>query len=118
MVVTEEEYSYADDTTKDVTTAIKLTIDGQTATKGVDFEQKVAVKVAVNEKEYLTICFDTVTSDPVDSIVNTGAVRLAQLSDNDFANWFVSAYMAVATWAQNLMMVMPASLMNLMTTGY
>lgn len=118
MAVTEEDYSYADDTTKDVTTAIKLTIDGQTVTKGVDFEQKVAVKVAVNEKEYLTICFDTVTSDPVDSIINAGAVRPAQLNDNDFANWFVSAYMSLYTWAENLLMVMPASLMNLMTTAY
>ena len=97
---------------------IKLTITGDTLLGDVDFEEKVSAKVAVNGKEYLTLNVESASTEPGESIVSADVVRPAELSDADFANWFVEVYMSIASWSQNLMMVLPVSLINLMNTGY
>lgn len=78
--------------------------------------------VDVNGKETLTVQFNDVkvaaewvltTSDPVDSIMSGNVVRPAELDDAAFLNWFVGAANSVTSWAGNLLMALPESVLSL-----
>ena len=53
------------------------------------------------------------TSDPVDSIMSGNVVRPAELDEAAFLNWFVGAANSVTSWAGNLLMALPESLLSL-----
>ncbi|MGN0795151.1 MAG: hypothetical protein ACI4MG_11870 [Aristaeellaceae bacterium] len=81
---------------------------------GVDFTQKEAVTITLNGMDLLAIIAETNTADPGASIKDGNVVRPAQLSDAEFANWFVECYNGLTTWAFSLMMALPASVQNMM----
>lgn len=85
---------------------------------GVDFTGKESLNVAVNGKEYVTVLSETASVAPGASIADGNVVRPAALSDADFANWFVSVYTALFSWVQNALVALPASVMNLINTGF
>ena len=109
-----EEYLAAHPNEENFTLAIGYTCDYDLS--GVDVNGKEVLEFAFNDVQ-LAVQFDIATSDPVDSIMSGSVVRPAELSDADFANWFVSAYNAVNGWAGNTMMALPESVLMLLLTS-
>lgn len=97
---------------------VKLAITADTAQNGVDFTDKTAMTISVNGKEYATVNIEGSTGDAGASIMTGNVVRPAELNDTDFANWFVGVYNSLFTWVSAAMYALPASVMNLMNTGY
>lgn len=118
-------YYYAGDersdytqTTEDATVNVRIGMTTDAVLDGVDFTETSKITIAVNGKHYLSINSVGGTSMAGDSIMTGDVVRPAELSDSEFANWFVSAYSALFSGMQNMIYCMPASLINLMNTGF
>lgn len=97
---------------------VKVAFTSDTVLNGVDFVEKDTITISVKGKDYCTINAECLTSDFGASIMTGKVVRPAELSDADFANWFVGVYNSLYSWAGSLMYALPTSFMNLMTTGY
>lgn len=98
--------------------SLKLDINYSVVTTGVDFTQEYAATIIVDDVEYATVNINAFTSEPGDSIKDGAVVRPAELSDADFANWFVNTYMSFSSWLQNAMLTLPTSVYTLLNTGY
>lgn len=108
-------YSNSDEV-DEVNIGIRSTSD--TVIDGIDFTTNGSMTVAVDGKEYLTINITVKSEEAGASIMTGDVVRPAELSDADFANWFVGAFSALYAWAQNALFAMPSSLINLFNTGF
>ncbi|MBR3765265.1 MAG: hypothetical protein IKK57_12050 [Clostridia bacterium] len=108
----------AQQTVENTTINLHFDYSYDAVSSGMDFTCKDSLTIEVDGKEYLTILGQMETTAPGASITEGTVVRPAALSDADFANWFVSAYTALFSWAQNALFTLPASVMNLMNTGF
>ena len=79
---------------------------------GVDVNGAETLTVKFNDVKVVAECKLT-TSDPVDSIMSGNVVRPAELDEAAFLNWFVGAANSVTSWAGNLLMALPESLLSL-----
>ena len=115
-------YAYSDvaysnsEEVEEINIGVRATRD--TVVDGIDFVTNASVTVVVEGKEYLTINITMKSEEAGASIMTGDVVRPAELSDADFANWFVSAFSALYAWLQNALFSMPSSLFNLMNTGF
>ena len=98
--------------------ALKLSVAYDILHNGVDFTEQYAATLNVDGKDYFTLNVNAATSEPGDSIKDGAVVRPAELSDADFANWFVNTYMSFSSWLQNAMLTLPTSVYTLLNTGY
>ena len=62
----------------------------------------------------ITVFGEAYTADPVPSIKDGNVVRLATLTDAEFANWFAGVMNAIQSWPMTLLMSMPAELLQMM----
>lgn len=97
---------------------IGLRITSDTQLDGIDFVETDGVTVSVGGKEYATVNINVKSEMAGPSIMTGDVVRPVELSEADFANWFVGAFSALYAWAQNALFSMPSSLINLMNTGF
>lgn len=97
---------------------IRLDITSETVIDGVDFTEKEQITVSVNGKEYATVNVAISSDEPGASIMSGSVVRPAELTDNDFATWFIGAFNAMYSWATNAIFAMPVSLINLINTAH
>lgn len=79
---------------------------------GVDVNGAETLTVKFNDVKVVAEC-ELTTSDPVDSIMSGNVVRPAELDEAAFLNWFVGAANSVTSWAGNLLMALPESLLSL-----
>ncbi|MBQ2929633.1 MAG: hypothetical protein IJD99_05395 [Clostridia bacterium] len=79
---------------------------------GVDVNGAETLTVQFNDVKVVAEC-ELTTSDPVDSIMSGNVVRPAELDEAAFLNWFVGAANSVTSWAGNLLMALPESLLSL-----
>ena len=84
------------------------------AINGVDFNETEVITLSVAGMEILRFNAATVTSDAAVSMTAGDVVRLAQLSDSDFAAWFVGIYNGLGNWVINVINSLPASVTNLL----
>lgn len=93
---------------------IGVNLKQDVALDGVDFTEKDEIVLSVAGMEILRATGTTVTGDPVESIMAGKVVRPAELSDADFANWFVGVYNNLSNWLMTLITSLPASVTNLL----
>ena len=110
-----ESYSESDDV-EEVNIGIAVTSD--TVVDGVDVTETDRLVISVNGKQYATVNVIVASGEAGASITTGDVVRPAELSDADFANWFIGAFNSLYTWVQNAIFAMPTSLINLMNTGF
>lgn len=79
---------------------------------GVDVNGAETLTVQFNDVKVVAEC-ELTTSDPVDSIMSGNVVRPAELDEAAFLNWFVGAANSVTSWAGNLLMALPESVLTL-----
>lgn len=84
------------------------------AINGVDFVSNIEAAVSVNGMKMLTINGEAYTEDPAPSIKDGNVIRLAALTDAEFANWFAGVMNAIQSWPMTLLMSMPAELLQMM----
>lgn len=84
------------------------------ALDGVDFTEKDEIVLSIAGMEFMRATGTTVTGDPAESIMAGKVVRPAELSDADFANWFVGIYNNLPNWLMNLVTSLPQSVSSLM----
>lgn len=107
-----EEWTIVEGEAQNVNIAVTYTQD--VTLNGVDFTEADVISFSVNGVEYLRATGNTVTSDPAESIMAGKVVRPAELSDADFANWFVGVYNNLASWLMNLVTSLPQSVSSLL----
>ena len=98
--------------------SFRVACSSDTTLDGIDFVQNASVSVYVDGDHIITVALDMETADPGKSITEGKVLRLAQLSDVDFANWFVSAYTALMSWVQNALYALPTSVINLINSAF
>lgn len=79
---------------------------------GVDFEGVTDILLAYNDIR-VGLQAKSWTTDPTDSIMSGNVVRPAELDDNAFTAWFVQVVNNLSSWAGNLLMALPESLLTL-----
>lgn len=84
---------------------------------GVDFNETEVITLTVAGTEFFRITAVTETGIPAASITEGQVVRLASLSDADFANWFVGMYNNLASWLMTVVTALPASVTELLMSG-
>lgn len=85
-------------------------------TDGVDFTEADTVTFGMNGKDYATLRIDVRSGEPGESIRNGRIICPVDLSEADFANWFVGVYNSLFSWLNNVLTTLPPSVMNLVTS--
>ena len=107
---------YGNVSTSDI--VIALDISTRTAFQGWDFTESTAIGFSLNGKHYLTLNVNTQSSEAGASITAGNVVRPAALTDAEFVNWFIGAFNNLYSWLYTAMYALPASVMNLINTGF
>lgn len=100
----------------DETMSFGVKVVSDTVFNGVDFAEKDAITLIFNGKEYGTLFVDVASGEPGASIRDGRVVNPVDLSEADFANWFVEVYNSVFGWVSSVIYALPASVMNLVTS--
>lgn len=93
-------------------------ITAETVAQGWMYNEDVAVTFSLNGKEYVTVNIESQCGEAGASITQGDVVRLAELNDADFVNWFIGVFNGLESWLFNAIFALPASFMNLMNTGF
>lgn len=116
MFIEIADYSYADfeEYPYDSEEVVRIDVKEDTTLNGVDFVSNAEVAVSVNGQKMITLYCDSYTEDPVASIKDGEVIRLAALTDAEFANWFSGVMNSIQSWPMTLIMNMPAELLQMM----
>ena len=92
-------------------TVIQLTVDTDAKKTGDDVEKTTAVKFSLDGNELFTATTVSKTADPVESIANADALRLAELSQEDFQGWFQTVLGNLQVWLMTALQSLPSSVL-------
>ena len=82
------------------------------ATKsGADAEQTTVVTLINDGEELATMTTVSKTTDPAASIVTDDAIRLAELNQEEFQNWFMGVIGNLQTWLLQALQALPTSVL-------
>ena len=95
------------------TTNLKVTIETKATTDGVDAQEQNLVRVFIEDEQLFALTFNEKTGEPVASIATDDAVRLAQLSDEDFQGWLINVINGLQTWLFTALQALPQSVVGL-----
>lgn len=98
--------------------SIKLALSDDVNINGVDYDEKMDMIFSVNDVDFLAAHAVIQSAEPGASITDGEVVRPAQLSEADFANWFVGVYNSLFSWVSGVIMKLPVSVQNLLMSGY
>ena len=93
---------------------IRIDYEDDTELNGVDFVSDIKASVSINGMKIMTIFADMYSADPLPSIKDGNAIRLATLTDAEFANWFAGVMNTVQSWPVTLLMSMPPEVLQMM----
>lgn len=106
-----DDYDYDYEVSEEV---VRIDCQEETVLNGVDFVSNAEVSISVNGQKMITAYCVASTEDPAPSIKDGETVRLAALTDADFANWFAGVMNSIQSWPMTLIMNMPAELVQMM----
>lgn len=95
------------------TNTLTLDIKADYDLNGVDFNGVTDIVIEYNDV-HVGLQAKSFTSDADGSIMSGEVIRPAELDDAAFANWFVGVINTINSWAGNLMMALPESLLTMM----
>ena len=96
-------------------TTVTVLVQVNAKKNGNDAEQTTVATLSVNGAEVATMTTQSKTADPAASIVTADAIRLAQLSQEDFQNWAMGVVNNLQLWLVTALQALPTSvLMTLM----
>lgn len=97
---------------------VTLNIDIDAKKDGQDAEQTTKIALSLNGAPLASMTTETKTGDPVESIATEDAIRLAEMSQEDFQGWFESVIMNLQVWLMTAIQSLPSSvLMLIMGSG-
>lgn len=108
MFIEIADYSY------DEEEIVRIDCQEETVLNGVDFVSNAEVSLSFNGQKLFSGYCVASTEDPVPSIKDGDVIRLAELTDADFANWFAGVMNSIQSWPMTLIMNMPAELVQMM----
>lgn len=98
--------------------SFKIAVSDDVTFAGVDYTEKAVGTLSVSGMDLFTINVEIASGEPGVSITEGNVIRPAQLSEADFANWFVGVYNTLFNTINTLPTMLPASFMNMMMSDY
>lgn len=94
--------------------SIALTVDIDGKKNGVDAEQTTVVTLSLNGGELASMTTVSKTGEPKDSIATEEAIRLAELSQEDFQTWFEGVMTTLQIYPMTLLQALPTDVLMML----
>lgn len=89
-------------------------VDEKSQKSGTDATAQYDISLCLGEQELFGMTVEAATAEPEASIAAENAIRLAEISDEDFQAWFVNVVNGLQNWAMTAVQALPASVLMLM----
>lgn len=93
---------------------IDVPFESATVKTGDDVTEKITIGLSFNGLKVGTMVIESATTDPQASIMEGKVQRLAELNDEEFANWFVGVVGNLQGVLGNALTALPESVLNLL----
>ena len=104
-----------EDRSGDEPTNVHMTADIVSEKMGEDVHQTTTVKSGLEDVDMVTVNVTTQTMAPFATVDTANALRLAELSDEEFQAWFINDVVGgLQTWMVEAMQALPTSVLMLM----
>lgn len=93
---------------------LTLKVNEKVQESGKDANAHYDIALLLDQTELFGLTVDAATADPEASIATENAIRLAELSDEDFMTWLMDTVNGLQLWAVTAVQALPASVLMLM----
>lgn len=93
---------------------LNVKVDEKSQKNGVDATAQYDISVSLGAQELFGMTVDVATGEPEAAMATENAIRLAEISEEDFQAWFADVAGGLQGWAVTVVQALPASVLMLL----